>query len=87
MRTTETGGTKMIYNGKIREDGSCNNIGEEKTIGTSVWSSSGGNNAYLGYKIGTLNAAAYAKAHSNSTDSEVKKVIDEWYEHNILGKD
>ena len=34
VRTTETGGTKLIYNGEINDDGSCNNY---SGVGTEDW--------------------------------------------------
>ena len=44
VRTTDTGGIKLIYNGTPADDGSCNNTGENSIVGTtkqtnSTWSS------------------------------------------------
>jgi len=35
VRTTETGGTKLIYNGEVNEDGSCNNYSNVTVEGVS----------------------------------------------------
>ena len=48
VRTTETGGVKLIYNG-IQTDGSCNNTGTNSQIGTSAFNSSSNSPAYVGY--------------------------------------
>ena len=43
VRTTDTGGIKLIYNGLPALDGSCNNTGTASQIGTSVFNESHGN--------------------------------------------
>ena len=48
VRTTATGGVKMIYNG-IPNDGKCNNTGTSSQIGTSAFNSSYKSPAYVGY--------------------------------------
>lgn len=50
IRTTETGGTKLIYNGPPSAEGTCDNRGEAATIGTSLY---GDNNsiADVGYMV------------------------------------
>ncbi len=48
VRTTATGGVKMIYNG-IPNDGKCNNTGTSSQIGTSTFNSSYNSPAYVGY--------------------------------------
>lgn len=37
LRTTDTGGTKLIYNGLRRDDGSCNNTGHDTQIASGVY--------------------------------------------------
>ena len=51
VRTTGTGGVKLIYNG-VPTDGQCNNKGANATIGESQFSSSG-SPADAGYMYGT----------------------------------
>ena len=48
VRTTETGGVKIVYNG-VQKDGSCNNTGTDSQIGISKFNSSYNSPAYVGY--------------------------------------
>lgn len=58
VRTTETGGVKMIYNGVPAEDGSCDNTGTASQIGTSSFNDAVSNGyaspVYVGYMYGTV---------------------------------
>ena len=54
VRTTETGGTKLIYNGVPAADGSCNNTGTDSQLSsTSKFNSSASSPADVGYMYGT----------------------------------
>ena len=53
VRTTETGGVKIVYNG-VQKDGSCNNTGTDSQIGTSAFNSSSDSPAYVGYMYNTV---------------------------------
>ena len=53
VRTTETGGVKLIYDGEPDENGYCNNTGEESSIGDSAFNSSYSSPADVGYMYGT----------------------------------
>jgi len=66
VRTTETGGVKLIYNGEVNEDGSCNNYSgvsdeegnenyENALIGPSVFNSSKNSPVYAGYMYNDTN--------------------------------
>ena len=48
VRTTETGGVKIVYNG-IQKNGSCNNTGTDSQIGRSAFNSSYNSPSYVGY--------------------------------------
>ena len=48
VRTTETGGVKIVYNG-VQKNGSCNNTGTDSQIGESVFNEDGYSPAYVGY--------------------------------------
>ena len=48
VRTTETGGVKLIYDGKP-SNGQCNNTGEATTIGTFAFNLDNHSPAYVGY--------------------------------------
>ena len=85
VRTTETGGVKLIYNG-ISTNGICNNTGTSSQIGTSSFNNINDGiveEAYVGYMYGTLGASTYEDTHKNTNDSIVKIAIDTWYENNM----
>ena len=83
VRTTETGGIKLIYNGVPDSNGACNNTGTSSQIGTSSFNTNGNDNAYVGYMYGNAGSSTYDETHKNTNDSDVKKVIDEWYKNNM----
>ncbi len=67
VRTTDTGGVKLIYNGKPTEqDGKkiCNNTGENAQVTKSSFNSANDSPAYIGYKYGTV-----YQYHTKSTTS------------------
>lgn len=81
MRTTETGGIRIIYNGK-QIDGKCMNTTKGDTqIGASVFNTSNNQKKYVGYIYGND-----ANPYQNTNDSEIKKYIDNWYKTNIKDK-
>ena len=54
VRTTDTGGVKMIYNGEPDQDGYCTNTtGTSTQIGTSVFNTNNNSPADIGYMYGT----------------------------------
>ena len=84
VRTTETGGVKLIYNGTPDENGHCNATGESTMINTSTaFNTSSDDNAYVGYMYGTPGSDSYEETHANNNDSAIKTVIDEWYSKNL----
>ena len=52
VRTTETGGIKLIYNGP-QTNGSCNNTGSSTIIGTSEFNEQDDKSSYVGYMYNT----------------------------------
>ena len=83
IRTTETSGIKLIYNG-TPTDGKCKNqIGETTQIGTSVFNTNYNDNAYVGYMYGTAGSTTYEATHANTNESTIKKYIDNWYSQNF----
>ena len=77
VRTTKTGGVKLIYDG-VPSNGQCNNTGSNSTIGGSAFISSGDNAKYVGYMYGSsIDDETY------TDDSTIKKKIDNWYEANM----
>lgn len=83
IRTTETGGVKLLYNG-TPSGGQCS-----KPTGTGIatinYNPKSNDNAYVGYMYGTPNSTL-DDTHANVNDSLLKKEIDKWYENNIKGK-
>ena len=53
VRTTETGGVKIVYNG-VQKNGSCNNTGTDSQIGTSKFNEKSNSPAYVGYMHNTV---------------------------------
>ena len=82
VRTTETGGVKLIYDG-VPSNGQCNNTGSATTIGKSTFNANYNDNAYVGYMYGTTESSTYASTHANTNDSKIKGVIDIWYKNNM----
>ena len=83
IRTTETGGIKIIYNGKPT-DGKCETqTGTSTQIGTSRFNTSYNDNAYVGYMYGTAGSTTYEATHANINESTIKTYIDNWYSKNF----
>ncbi len=83
IRTTETGGIKIIYNG-TPTDGKCEiQTGTSTQIGTSAFNTKADDNAYIGYMYGTPNSSTYAATHANINNSTIKTYIDNWYSQNF----
>ena len=77
VRTTETGGVKLIYDG-VPSNGQCNNTGDNSTIGDSAFNESYDNAKYVGYMYGSsIDDETY------TDESTIKKTIDTWYETNM----
>jgi len=78
VRTTETGGVKIIYNGSPDSSGKCTNTtGEATQIGTSAFNTENGTSS-----SGVASAIGYM-TEDNSRNSTVKGVIDNWYQTNM----
>ena len=83
IRTTETGGIKIIYNG-TPIDGKCETqTGHTTQIGKSAFNVSYNDNAYVGYMYGTAGSDNYEATHANINESTIKKYIDNWYSQNF----
>ena len=64
VRTTDTGGVKLIYNG-VQTDGSCNNTGAASQIGKSAFNSAN-SLAYVGYMYNTVYTSSSKDMSSES---------------------
>ena len=69
VRTTETGGTKLIYNGTPTSDNKCN--GDNSTIGNSAFNDNYSTEADVSY------------IYSDGTNSTIKQAVDTWYTSNM----
>lgn len=67
VRTTSTGGTKLIYNGEPDENGYCNKSGSDTIINTSPYNLAINSLAYLGYMYGEV----YESYNMNIDDTYV----------------
>ncbi len=84
VRTTETGGIKLIYNGEPSASGQCTATGSSTLIRSNVaFNTTYDDNAYVGYMYGEADSSTYEDTHKNMSDSVIKKVIDEWYSQNM----
>ena len=72
IRTTNTGGVKLIYNG-TPSNGVCNNTGDAAEIGKSVYNQNEIEAKYVGYMY-----------DNNTVDSTIKGAIDEWFATNLI---
>ena len=83
IRTTETGGIKLIYNG-VPTDGKCETqTGNSTQIGSMPFNEYCNDNAYVGYMYGTAGSTTYEATHANTNESIIKKYIDNWYKNNF----
>ena len=85
VRTTETGGTKLIYNGSPTSDNKCTNITGTATQinGTTYkWNNSYDNAKYVGYMYDNASSVA----QHGTSESNAKVEVDKWYKTNIEDK-
>jgi len=69
LRTTSTGGTKLVYNGKVNSEGTCNNSEEDTLVALKVKYSASGNLSYFGYAYEVGHAFKTIKISSVANDS------------------
>ena len=69
VRTTETGGTKLIYNGTPTSDNKCN--GDNSMIGWSAYNDNCSSTDDVSY------------IYSDGTNSTIKQTVDTWYTSNM----
>ena len=74
IRTNSDGGVRLLYHG-------TSTTATDAYIGRSVFNSNADNIAYVSYMYGNLGSVANAR--ENTTDSTIKKIIDNWYKDNL----
>jgi len=67
---------------RINEDGSIRLVTEEGVVYGLV-NINTDDNTYVGYMYGTARSSTYALTHTNTNDSTIKGVLDDWYEANL----
>ena len=81
VRTTETGGVRIVYNG-APVNGKCTNTkGDNTQVGESAFNVNWDKKQYVGYMYGDD-----TNPYQNTNDSDIKKYIDNWYKTNIKDK-
>ena len=87
IRTTETGGVKLIYNGTPTAGKCETQTGEITQIGTNPWNTKSDDAAYVGYMFG-INNAGFSKskeeAQTNLYESSLKTYLENWFKNNLL---
>jgi len=78
VRINEDGSIRLIYQGPV-----LNLTGDLTTIDIGKFNESNDDNAYVGYMYGTAGSSTYALTHSNTNDSAIKEMLDDWYEANL----
>lgn len=85
VRTTEDNGVRIIYNGNVNPDGSCQNIVDETAFidNKTKYNQNKNYNAYVGFMYGTPSSKTHAMEHDNITSSTIKSELDAWYSINL----
>ena len=81
VRTTETGGVRVVYNGAPVNGKCTNTTGDSTRIGISRFNPYNTKKQYVGYMFGDD-----INPYQNINDSDIKKYIDNWYKTNIKDK-
>ena len=79
IRINGDGTIRMIYDSlsELRRDPTL-------LVNRSDFTAHVDDNAYVGYMYGTAGSSTYESTHSNSTNSLIKKAVDQWYDKNIV---
>ena len=86
IRINGDGTIRMIYAGTSpHENGYNDSSTNDMIIGTSKYNSSSNDNAYIGYMYGTAGASTYDETHSNTNNSTIKTLVDNWYQSSLSG--
>ena len=78
VRTTKTGGVRIVYNGAPINGKCTNTTGTNTQIETSKFNITEDKKKYVGYMYGDD-----TNLYQNNNDSDIKKYIDNWYKTHI----
>ena len=81
VRTTETGGVRVVYNGTPVNGKCTTTIGANTQIGEGQFNPTKDKKKHVGYMYGDD-----TNPYQNNNDSDIKKYIDNWYKINIKDK-
>ena len=97
VRTNEDESIRLRYSGIYDSTAGCTEPGTTSLAVTSdAFNHTVGDNSYVGYMMGIDNecftgecdgvtrTTSYLEAHTNTYNSNIKKLVDSWYENNIL---
>ena len=79
LRTTSTGGTKLVYNGLPDSENKCNNTGTDTMLATGVRFNASSNTKYFGYAYDS--GHAYAAGNMNNIANGTPFANDVTYEN------
>ena len=79
VRINEDSSIRLIYQGS-----EADSFGNNTVIGFNVFNTVFNDNAYVGYMYGTVGSSSYSATHINTNDSNIKGVLDTWYQENLL---
>ena len=86
LRTTDTGGVKLLYNG-VPSNGTCNNSGTAQQIGTKAFNSSYKSPAYVGYMYNTIYTFQNKNVNPTNTETMLSSTslsTSYWYAHDAI---
>ena len=81
IRVNGNGSIRLIYDGTTAHANGESST--DRRIGTSAFNTNINDNAYVGYMYGTPGSTTYEATHANINNSEIKTILDNWYESNL----
>ena len=89
IRIEGNGNIRLIYNGTCPNN-TCtingNTAAAATAIGPNAFNTAGNQNRFIGYMYGS-ETGTFAQQHANTNSSNIKNVIDNWFDNNITGAD
>ena len=81
IRVNGNGSVRLIYDGTTAH--ANGEFSADRRIGESAFNTNRDDNAYVGYMYGTPGSTTYEATHANVNNSEIKTILDNWYESNL----
>ena len=82
IRANGDGTIRLIYDGtSAHANGESSS---DRQIGISAFNNNFNDNTYVGYMYGQASSSTYDATHTNTNNSTVKTMIDNWYKTNII---